>query len=127
MLYDKTGKVLLYCPAGREGDVSVPDGVETIGYDAFAHCTRIRSLAIPPSVRTVRGPFAAYTDSSCTALRAVYISDLAAWCGIRFETVGYGYPSESANQSNPLCKARNLYLNGRLLTDAVIPLLSQAI
>lgn len=44
-------------------------------------------------------------------LSAVYISDIAAWCNIRF------YDS----YSQPLCYAGNLYLNGELVTDLVIP------
>ena len=44
-------------------------------------------------------------------MTAVYITDLAAWCGIGFNT----------SDSNPLSYAHNLYLNGELVTDLVIP------
>ncbi len=47
----------------------------------------------------------------CKALNGVYISDLAAWCNIDFND----------NYSNPLCYAKNLYLNGELVKELNIP------
>lgn len=47
----------------------------------------------------------------CDALKAVNITDLSAWCDINFK----GY------LSNPLNQARNLYLNGELVTELVVP------
>ena len=47
----------------------------------------------------------------CRSLKSVYITDIAKWCAIKF----------SNYYSNPLCHAHNLYLNGELVTDLVIP------
>ncbi|MBR4989392.1 MAG: leucine-rich repeat domain-containing protein [Bacteroidaceae bacterium] len=47
----------------------------------------------------------------CYGLKEVHISDIAAWCNISFD----GY------YSNPLSYAQNLYLNGELVTELVIP------
>jgi len=47
----------------------------------------------------------------CSSLKSVHISDIAAWCQIYFY----------AQSSNPLYYAKNLYLNGELVTDLVIP------
>jgi len=41
----------------------------------------------------------------------VEISDLVAWCGIKFENA----------EANPLCDAHHLYLNGNEIKDLVIP------
>ena len=48
----------------------------------------------------------------CGSLTGVYISDLAAWCNLRFEV---------GESNNPLLYAGNLYLNGELVTDLIIP------
>ena len=47
----------------------------------------------------------------CSSLTAVYIEDLAAWCSIEL----YNY------EANPLYYAHDLYLNGALVEDLVIP------
>ena len=120
ILCDKSGKTFLCCPAGLEGDVVIPDGVETIGDDSFAGCRKVKSLTIPPSVREMRSAFASLFEPSCEGLRAIHISDLAAWCRITFET-GSGSVDNFDKQSNPLFQAHNLYLNGKLVTDMEIP------
>ena len=48
---------------------------------------------------------------NCTSLTSVYITDIAAWYNIEFNSWG----------SNPLSYAQNLYLNNELVTDLVIP------
>ena len=40
------------------------------------------------------------------------MTDLAAWCSIKFDNI-WG--------TNPLCYARNLYMNGQLITQLEIP------
>ena len=49
--------------------------------------------------------------NGCTGLEKVCINDLAAWCGIDFGSA----------DANPLYYAKNLYLNGELLTELSIP------
>ena len=48
---------------------------------------------------------------NCSNLTSVHITDIADWCNISF----------SNSVSNPLFYANNLYLNGTLVTDLVIP------
>ena len=80
---------------------------ESIGSYAFSGCTSLTSVTIPDSVTSIgEGAF-----SGCTSLTDVYVTDLTAWCNITFAT----------RASNPLGYAKNLYLNGELLTDLVIP------
>ena len=84
--------------------VIIPDSVTSIGSSAFSGCDSLTSVVIPDSVTSI-GDSAFYY---CTSLTSVYISDIAAWYNISF---GNSY-------SNPLC---NLYLNGELVTELVIP------
>ncbi len=52
-----------------------------------------------------------YAFNYCSSLTSVHITDIAAWCAIDFADF----------YSNPLCYAKNLYCNGELVTDLVIP------
>ena len=89
--------------------ITIPNSVTSIGGGAFYGCTRLTSITIPDGVTSI-GDYAFF---ACTGLKEVHISDLASWCNIDFD---YTSPS-----SNPLCYANNLYLNGKLVTELVIP------
>ena len=87
--------------------VTIPNSVTNIGESAFDGCTSLTSANIPDSVTNIGvDAFAA-----CWGLNAVHISDISTWCSISF---GNSF-------SNPLGYAKNLYLNGNLVTDLVIP------
>ena len=99
---DYTGTATeVYIPAVYNGL-----SVTSIGVAAFMNCG-LTSITIPDSVTGI-GNSAFY---NCDSLKGVYITDLKAWCIINF-----GGP-----YSNPLHHARNLYLNGQLVTELVIP------
>ena len=87
--------------------ITIPNSVTTIGSSAFSGCGRLTSITIPNSVYYI-GDQAFYR---CYSLTAVHISDLSAWCKILFYS----------DYSNPLYEANNLYLNGDLVTNLVIP------
>lgn len=87
--------------------ITIPDSVTSIGSGAFSGCSSLKNITIPESVVRI----GASAFSSCTTLTSVYITDLAKWCAISF----------AQNSANPLYYAHDLYLNGKLITDLVIP------
>ncbi|MCM1223158.1 MAG: leucine-rich repeat domain-containing protein, partial [Lachnospiraceae bacterium] len=87
--------------------ITIPDSVTSIGNQAFSGCSGLTSITIPDSVTSI-GSHAFY---NCSGLTGVYITDLIAWCEIKFENY----------ESNPLSCAHNLYLNGELVTNLMIP------
>ena len=110
--------------------ITIPDGVTSIGYEAFSNCSSLTSITIPDSVTSIGGDafsgcrsltsitigngvtsIGYYAFSGCRSLIGVYITDLVKWCGISF----------GSYDANPLHYAHQLYLNGTLITDLVIP------
>ncbi len=87
--------------------ITIPDSVTLIGDQAFEGCRSLTSITIPDSITSI-GEYAFFI---CRSLAEVHISDIAAWCGI----------SSRGWYANPLHYANNLYLNGELVTNLVIP------
>ena len=85
----------------------IPNSVTIISYSAFYNCSIMESIVIPSSVTSIESD--AFVN--CKKLRAVYISDLEAWCKIKF----------AAQESNPLTHAKELYLDNELVKDVDIP------
>lgn len=85
--------------------VKLPLTLKTIGRSAFEGCRNLTSITIPDSVTLIEVD--AFKD--CTGLTGVYITNIAKWCEIEFHI------------HSPLVYAHNLYLNGKLVTDLVIP------
>ena len=88
-------------------NVTIGNKVTSIGNVVFQGCTGLTTVTIGNSVTSIGS--SAFKD--CTGLTAVHITDLAAWCGIAFNTF----------YSNPLYYAHNLYLNDEEITNLVIP------
>lgn len=112
----KVAKVIQYKENKYAGDVVIPATVEYGGVTcqvteiaayAFRLCRDMTTITLPSSITSIgEGAF-----NSCNFITAVYISDLAAWCGVQF----------ASSLSNPLNYAKNLYLNNEKITDLTIP------
>ena len=87
--------------------ITLPESVTSIERDAFRGCWGLTTITIPESVTSIGERAFSY----CSSLTAVHISDIVAWCNIKFPDY----------DSNPLCFAHNLYLNGELVTELTIP------
>ncbi len=92
VLYNKDKTKLIFCPAGKTGELIIPNSVESIessafyncsgltsvtignnvksiGYSAFKNCTGLTSITIPNSVTSI----GACAFENCTGLTSVYI------------------------------------------------------
>ena len=87
--------------------ITIPNSVTSIGYQAFMSCTRLTSIIIPNSVTSIGSG----TFNNCFNLMNVY------YAGSTDEWVQIDFYSHDAN---PLCYAKNLYINNKLLTEARI-------
>ena len=92
--------------------ITIPDNIKQINGSTFSGCTNLLSINIPSSVTYIdNGAF-----GTCNALNRVDITDLAAWCQLDI------YHTNSATSAAPLYYAKNLYLNGELISgELVIP------
>ena len=88
--------------------VLIEEGVTHISGDAFRGCTNLTSVSIPSSITSI----GAQAFLKCENLTAVHIRDLTAWCKIEYY---------SHSDTNPLCHAHHLFLNGEEIKDLVIP------
>ncbi len=97
---------------GAGGDVVIPEkargyDVSEISSEAFGARPDITSISIPATVTRIHHS----AFDSCANIERVYITDIAKWCNIFFDY----------ETATPLCQDADLYLNGELLTDVIIP------
>lgn len=113
--------------------VTIYDNITEIGYRAFNTCSSLISVILPNSITSIGEEAFAYCSSlakftfcksiinvgykafyGCTALNDVYfIGDIEDWCNIIYD--------DNSRFSNPLYNGANLYINGEILSDLVIP------
>ncbi len=65
ILYDKEKKTLLCCPGGKTGNVKLPQGLTTIGQEAFSGCSSLTGIQLPKGLTTI-GQNAFYSCRSLT-------------------------------------------------------------
>ena len=110
--------------------ISIPNSVNSMGELVFNNCTGelLIDCNVPDQNSDLTNTFnlSKFTKVTignsvsrmghnaflgCSSLEEVHISDITAWCGIVFVS----------QAATPLFYAKNLYLNGVLVTDLVIP------
>jgi hypothetical protein len=67
ILYNKAKTTLIQAPGGISGAVTIPAGVTSISYYAFAGCTGLTSVTIPAGVTSIGD----YAFRNCTSLTSV--------------------------------------------------------
>ena len=87
--------------------ITIPNSVTSIGASAFSGCSGLTSVTIPNNVTSIGE--SAFID--CNSLTSVNITDLTFWYNINF----------NSKESNPLCYAHHLYLNGEEIVELNIP------
>ena len=83
--------------------VTLAPSVTETSYNSFSGAINLEEITVPETVT-----FIGMMGFSGTSLKKVHITSLEAWCNIRF-------------YENPLWVAHDLYLNGELVKDLVIP------
>ncbi len=82
--------------------ITIPNSVTNIDSSAFAYCMNLESITFGTGLKTIKD----YVFDQSTNLKNIYISDLAAWCSIDADSMPSNY---------------DLYINGELATDIIIP------
>ena len=126
----KIGNSMFY-DCGELKTVKLPMGLTEIGSYAFSYSYNLKDMVIPGSVVNIDG----YAFSFCSGLKSIeisseilkigeytftgcyilgevnYLGDIEHWCEISYIT----------ESSNPLYFGANLYINGKMVDDLVIP------
>jgi hypothetical protein len=68
ILYSKDMTWLMWCPGGKQGEVSLAPPTKTIGYFSFEGCTGVTKVTVPASLTTIEGS----AFHGCSNLRAFY-------------------------------------------------------
>ena len=116
IFFDDGENVYLVKYIGNDSELTLPYYYGRKDYGiwnkAFYYNDKIISVTIPDCVTSM----ADEAFRNCDSLKSVYITDLVAWCNIDFAG------SMTTFSSNPLWnKGADLYLNGELVTELVIP------
>lgn len=87
--------------------VTIHEGVTFMDDFAFQNCRKLESISLPASLEWIGGK----AFHGCTALKSVHLADLEAWCDVQLEDYN----------SSPFANFADLYIDGQLVTDLVIP------
>ena len=87
--------------------ITIGNNVTSIGNSVFWYCHGLTSVTFSNSLKSIG--IEAFHE--CRGLKSVYITSIEAWCNISFERY----------DSNPLCYASHIFLNGEEINNIVIP------
>ena len=96
---------------GDAQEVTIPEGIVSIGDAAFSDCSNLESITIPSSVTSIG--YEAF--SGCSSLKCVNFSSLSSLLSIQFS------PDVEEYVECPGFEDVDYYINGELAKDIVIP------
>ena len=110
-LYTKDGKTLIQYALGKSDTFfAIPNHVITIGYGAFDGCSSLVGVEIPESVKVIDG----FAFADCNSIAELYYSgNVESWLNI---SLGISDASQLL-----MLWGYNLYFEGELVTNLVIP------
>ncbi len=74
---DETKTKLLACSAAAQGEITIPNSVTSISYNAFSGCSSLTSITIPNSVTSI----GYHAFSGCSSLTSVTIPNSVTYIG----------------------------------------------
>jgi len=69
IVYDKDGREMLYCPRGKSGDLTVPEGVEDIDSGALNSCNKLTTITFSKTLYS----FNNYDFTEMASLKAINV------------------------------------------------------
>ena len=70
VIFSTDRKTLIHCPNNFVGEFEIPEGIETVGIDAFAGCKALTSVILPKSLQRIQ----MLAFANCTDLRKISIT-----------------------------------------------------
>ena len=105
--YDGTDGITPFSGSQKLTSVVIGDHVTSIGDNFFNGCAGMQSLSVGAGLQSI----GENAFLGCTGLQRVELKNLSAWFGFNF----------SSEEQNPLYYAKNLYMDGNLVTDLTVP------
>lgn len=96
-----------YAFSNNENIKSVYEKTKIIFPRAFEECASLKTLNIGKNLKNI----GEWAFTQCNALEEVNVTDIASWCAIRFDNA----------YSNPLSCSGKLYIDGKQVTQLVLP------
>ena len=69
VVYSSDRKTIIHCPKNYNGEFEIPEGVETIGIEAFAGCKKLTAAILPTTLKEIK----MLAFANCPELRKISI------------------------------------------------------
>ncbi len=105
--YDGTDGIAPFSGSQKLTSVVIGDHVTSIGDNLFNGCAGMQSLSVGAGLQSI----GENAFLGCTGLQRVELKNLSGWSVLSF----------GSKEQNPLYYAKNLYMDGNLVTDLTVP------
>lgn len=97
--------------------INLPEGITDIGTNAFKDCSNLKEIAFPKSLSEI----ACSAFDGCKISEIYFNGNIADWCNINFCSSKQSNAHISLIGPMHYQQGANLYIEGKLVTDLVIP------